>query len=140
VASGLPDRFKRLDAFAWSLSASDAHGSMTLSSILGSSIDRSSLMARFAIVATFDIAEGRMDEFLPLLLAHRERCLKDEPGTLRFDVLRPKEAENKLMLYEEYRDEAAFQDHWNGASIARLRSESTDMIAKLDGVPCTVMS
>ena len=38
----------------------------------------------FAIVATFYVAEGRVDEFLPLLLAHRDRCLKDEPGTLRF--------------------------------------------------------
>ena len=37
---------------------------------------------KFAIVATFDVAEGRMDEFLPHLLAHRDRCLKDEPGTL----------------------------------------------------------
>lgn len=42
-------------------------------------------MARFAIVATFEIAHGQMDAFLPLLMAHRDRCLKDEPGTLRFD-------------------------------------------------------
>lgn len=96
-------------------------------------------MAKFAIVATFDIAEGRMDEFMPLLVAHRDRCLKAEPGTLRFDVLRPKKLENKIMLYEEYQDDAAFQVHWNGASVAQLRSESGDMIAKLDGVPCTVI-
>ena len=96
-------------------------------------------MAKFAIVATLDIAEGRMDEFMPLLLAHRDRCLKEEPGTLRFDVLRPKKLANQVMLYEEYLDDAAFQVHWNGASVARLRSESADMIAKLDGVPCAVM-
>lgn len=96
-------------------------------------------MARFAIVATMDIAEGRMDELMPLLLAHRDRCLKEEPGTLRFDVLRPKKLASQVMLYEEYIDDAAFQVHWNGASVARFRSESTDMIAKLDGVPCAVM-
>ena len=96
-------------------------------------------MAKFAIVATLDIAEGRMDEFMPLLLAHRDRCLKEEPGTLRFDVLRPKELANQVMLYEEYLDDAAFQVHWNGASVACLRSESADMIAKLDGVPCALM-
>ena len=96
-------------------------------------------MAKFAIVATLDIAEGRMDEFMPLLLAHRDRCLKEEPGTLRFDVLRPKKLAKQVMLYEEYLDDAAFQVHWNGASVARLRSESADMIAKLDGVPCAVM-
>ena len=39
-------------------------------------------MAKLAIVATFEIAPGRMDEFLPLLMAHRDRCLKGEAGTL----------------------------------------------------------
>jgi hypothetical protein len=30
-------------------------------------------VSKFAIVATFEVAEGRMGEFLPLLLAHRDR-------------------------------------------------------------------
>jgi quinol monooxygenase YgiN len=96
-------------------------------------------MAKFAIVAAFDIAAGRMDEFLPLLLAHRERCLKDEPGTLRFDVLRPRNEENTIMLYEVYEDEAAFQVHWNGPSVARMRAETTDMVAKLTGTRCSLL-
>ena len=54
-------------------------------------------MAPFAIVATFEVVPGRMDEFLPLLLAHRDRCLKDEPGTVRFDVLRPRNDEHQVM-------------------------------------------
>ena len=96
-------------------------------------------MAKFAIVATFDIAAGRMDEFLPLLLAHRDRCLKDEPGTLRFDVLRPRNEENTVMLYEVYEDEAAFQVHWNGPSVARMRAETTGMVAKLTGTRCSLL-
>ncbi len=96
-------------------------------------------MKRLAVVTTIDIAEGRMDEVVPLLLAHRERCLKDESGTLRFDVLRPKQAENKVMVYEEYQDDAAFQVHLNGDSLARVRSEAADMIAKIDSVHCTIM-
>jgi (4S)-4-hydroxy-5-phosphonooxypentane-2,3-dione isomerase len=71
-------------------------------------------MDQFAIVATFDIVPGRMDEFLPLLGAHRDRCLKDEPGTVGFDVLRPRNDEHQVMLYEVYTDDAAFQVHWNG--------------------------
>ena len=35
-------------------------------------------MAKLAIVATAEIAPGRMDEVLPILMAHRERCLKCE--------------------------------------------------------------
>jgi autoinducer 2-degrading protein len=42
-------------------------------------------MPRFAIIGTVEVAAGRMNEFLPLLMAHRARCLKDEPGTLNFE-------------------------------------------------------
>lgn len=95
--------------------------------------------AEFAIVATFEIAQGRMDEFLPLLIAHRDRCLKDEPGTLRFDVLRPRNEENTVLLYEVYADDAAFQVHWNGANVARMRAETTEMVAKLSGIRCSLL-
>ena len=94
-------------------------------------------MAKFAIVATFEIAPGQIDAFLPLLLAHRDRCLKDEPGTLRFDVLRNEE--NKLMLYEVYEDDAAFQVHWNGPSIARMREEAAGMERKLTVIRCSLL-
>lgn len=104
-----------------------------------SSATRIAKMDKFAIVATFDVAEGRMDEFLPLLLAHRDRCLKDEPGTLRFDVLRPRNEENRIMLYEVYEDDAAFQVHWNGPSVARMRADTTGMVAKRTGIRCALL-
>jgi quinol monooxygenase YgiN len=96
-------------------------------------------MANFAIVATFDIVAGRMDEFLPLLLAHRDRCLKDEPGTLRFDVLRPRNEENRVLLYEVYADDAAFAIHWNGPHVARLRAEIAGMTTSLTGIRCSLL-
>jgi hypothetical protein len=47
-----------------------------------------SWMGMFAVLATYEIAPEQIVDFLPLLLAHRDRCLKDESGTLQFDVLR----------------------------------------------------
>lgn len=96
-------------------------------------------MTRFAIVATFQIAEGRMDEFLPLLLAHRDRCLRDEPGTLRFDVLQPRNEANTVLPYEVYEDDAAFQVHWNGPSVARVQAETREMVVKLTGIRCSLL-
>lgn len=96
-------------------------------------------MGNFAIVATFEVTQGRMDEFLPLMIAHRDRCLKDEPGTLRFDVLRPRKEENSVLLCEVYADEAAFQAHWNGPHVARMRSETKGMVTKLTGIPCSLL-
>ena len=97
-------------------------------------------MAKFAIVATFQIAPGRTDEFLSLLSAHRERCLRDEPGTLQFDILQPHNEPNKVMAYEVYVNEAAFQTHWNGPHIARIRAEAKDTLTKLTGIRCSVSS
>ncbi len=52
-----------------------------------------------------------MDRFETALLAHRERGLRDEPGTLQFEVSRPADGENCFKLYEVYEDGAAFEVH-----------------------------
>jgi quinol monooxygenase YgiN len=41
-----------------------------------------------------------------------------------------------VLLYEVYQDDAAFDAHFNGPSIARLREEAAGMIVKLQGTRC----
>ena len=65
------------------------------------------------------MAPGRRDQLFPLLMAHKARCLKDEPGTLQFEILLPHDDDTKGLLYEVYRDDAAFDVHRNGLSFAR---------------------
>ena len=91
-------------------------------------------MSKLAIIGNLEIAPGHLDRVLPLLMAHRARCLADEPGTLQFEVLLPRDDQTKVLLYEVYTDDAAFQVHWNGPSTARLREEAAGIIA---GVTCT---
>ena len=86
-----------------------------------STLRRDAAINKFAVVATYEIAPDLIDRFLPVLFAHRDRCLANEPGTLRFEVLRP--AEN-LMLFEVYADEAAFDAHRNGPWVTRFREEA----------------
>ena len=85
-------------------------------------------MSSLALIATIEIAPGRKDEFLPLLMAHRARSLRDEPGTLQFEVLAPQEDDAKVLTYEVYRDGAAFDLHRKGPSLARWREETAGMI------------
>lgn len=66
-------------------------------------------MPKLGIVATIEAVPGRMNELLPLLMQHRARCLKDEPGTLQFDFLVPRDDETKVLLIEVSADEDAFQ-------------------------------
>jgi quinol monooxygenase YgiN len=95
-------------------------------------------MPRLAIIGTLEVAPGRKDEVIPLLMAYRARCLKDEPGTLQFEVLVPLEHDTKVLLYEVYRDDAAFNVHWSGTSVARLREEAAGMIVKVSGTRCAL--
>ena len=96
-------------------------------------------MPKLAIIGTIEVTPGRVKEFLPLLMAHRDRCLREEPGTLQFEVLMPRDDDTKVLLYEVYSDQAAFDAHWNGSSVKRLREEAGDMMAKVHGTFCSVM-
>ncbi len=90
-------------------------------------------MAKLAIWATLEIAPDSIEAIIPILLAHKARCLRDEPGTIQFDVLRSRDDDTRVMVYEVYEDEAAFQAHWNGPSLARAREEAGDMLRKVSG-------
>ena len=58
-------------------------------------------MSKFANVVTIEVAPGRRDQVVTLLLAHKAR-LKDEPGTQQFEVLLPKDNDTKVRVYEMY--------------------------------------
>ena len=95
-------------------------------------------MSKFANVVTIQVEPGRRDQVVTLLLAHKAR-LKDEPGTLQFEVLLPKDDDTKVRLYEMYRDAAAFEVHLNGPSLAQFKKETAEMVVKLYGVRCSVV-
>src|SRR5215510_8700417 len=96
-------------------------------------------MPKFANVVTIEVALGPRDQLLPLLAAHKARCLKDEPGTLEFEILLPKDDDTKVLSYEVYQDEAAFEVHRNGQSLAQLRGEIAGIVVKLHGTRCAVV-
>jgi (4S)-4-hydroxy-5-phosphonooxypentane-2,3-dione isomerase len=98
-------------------------------------------MSYLAIIGSIEVAQGRRDQLLPLLMAHRARCLKDEQGvTLQFEVLAPRDDDTKVLLYEVYRDDAAFEAHRSGPSVAQFREESAGMIAKLSLTKCSFVN
>ena len=96
-------------------------------------------MPKFANVVTIEAAPGRRDQLIPLLAAHKARCLRDEPGTLAFEILLPKDDDTRILSYEVYRDDAAFDVHRNGRSLAQLREEIAGLVVKLHGTRCTVV-
>lgn len=94
-------------------------------------------MSKLAVVGTIVVQPGTRSEVLNAALAHRERCIKNEPGTLAFEVLIPVDDETKILFYELYTDAAAFAAHMNGESMAQLQSEVGTKVASLAAVQCT---
>jgi quinol monooxygenase YgiN len=92
-------------------------------------------VARLALVGTIEIAPGRKDQLLSALMAHKARCLKDEPGTLQMEVLSPREDDAELLVYEVYRDDAAFDVHRNGRTGAAARIQPLRYRRKREAAP-----
>ena len=60
---------------------------------------------------TIQVKPEYFAEFLEVVLYDAEHSEKDEPGCLRFDVIRDRDDSNRFYFYEIYRDEAALEAH-----------------------------
>ena len=87
-------------------------------------------MARFTILVRFRIADGRMDAFLPLMIENAQASRRDEPGCERFAVLRLADQPDVILLYEIYRDRAAFDEHCASPHFKRFDAATKDMVAE----------
>jgi autoinducer 2-degrading protein len=89
-------------------------------------------MAKVALVVEFQLKPGAHAAFDAIIRDHAAGTLADEPGCERFDVLQPKGKEgpnlSRVMLYEVYADDAAFQAHTQNPRLARTRAAYESLI------------
>jgi quinol monooxygenase YgiN len=62
------------------------------------------------VVARYVVADGHADTVVRLLRANAEAS-RGEPGCLEFSVFQDADDPRRILLYEEYTDEDAFQAH-----------------------------
>ena len=89
---------------------------------------------KHAVIGTIEVKPGTRDAALQAVLAHRERSLRDEPGTLQFEVLVPNDDPNRIHLFELYADTSAFVAHMKGASMAKVNEEAGHLLLSLTGI------
>lgn len=94
-------------------------------------------MTDLVIIATLELRPGSREQVIPVLQRHRECCLRDEPGTLAFEVLVPEKLQDQILLYERYTSREAFDAHWNGSSMKAVQAEAGSLIINLVGTFCT---
>ena len=77
--------------------------------------------ARSSIIAEFEVKPGALEQFLELAKADAAQSVAKEPGCRQFDVTLEREAANRVVLYEIYDDEAAFDAHLQTAHLKAFR-------------------
>ena len=80
-----------------------------------------------SIIVEYETEDGRENEFASLIKDHARRTLFEEPGCLRFEVLKPVDSDgrpipNRLMVSELYADQTAVDMHGDNPRLATVRS------------------
>jgi autoinducer 2-degrading protein len=81
-------------------------------------------MPPYVITVDFYLHAGTLEPFLKLIKENADKSLTEEPGCNRFDVLIEKGAPDHIVLYEIYRDRAAFEVHLKSRHFAEFNAAS----------------
>lgn len=84
-------------------------------------------MPEISIIVEYETHEGREEEFAALIKDHARRTLFEEEGCLRFEVLKPVDADgaplpNRMMVSELYADHTAVDLHKGNPRLAIVRT------------------
>lgn len=78
---------------------------------------------------TVHIKPEHLDAFIDATLSNG-RSTVQEPGNLRFELLRHADSQTTFTLVEIYRDEAAMNAHFETEHFAAWRAATTDVFAE----------
>ena len=82
----------------------------------------------FVLQVNIRIKPENVDAFMKKLQANAAAARK-EPGCKQFDVLVDPQDKTKVMLYEVYTDEKAFEVHQQGAAFKKYVAEAVPLLA-----------
>jgi autoinducer 2-degrading protein len=84
----------------------------------------------YTLIVDFEVKEGTADQVLALVSENARNSVEKEPGCLQFDVMQAQDNPNRIMLFEVYTDEAAFQAHGKSAHIQEFLAKARPMFVK----------
>ncbi|MCB5906403.1 putative quinol monooxygenase [Streptomyces pinistramenti] len=74
----------------------------------------------YHVLVQFDVPPSKRDAFVAAGLFDAEGSLANEPGTLRFEVIRDEDNPNRIYLDEVYTSREAFEEHCNNETIKKF--------------------
>ncbi len=90
-------------------------------------------MPEMTIIVEFETHEGREEQLTALIRNHALLTLEEEPGCLRFEVIKPVEPDgtpipNRVMVNELYADQAAVAAHDRNPRLPELRAATGPLL------------
>jgi quinol monooxygenase YgiN len=82
----------------------------------------------FVLQVQIRIKPENVDAFMKKL-DENAKAARKEPGCKQFEVLVDPKDNTKIMLYEVYNDEAAFEEHQKGAAFKKYVAEAVPLLA-----------
>ena len=82
----------------------------------------------FVLQVSIRIKPENVDAFMKKL-DENARAARTEKGCRQFEVLVDPKDRTKIMLYEVYNDEAAFEEHQKGAAFKKYIAEAVPLLA-----------
>lgn len=83
----------------------------------------------FVIIAEFEVRPDKIDRFLELAAMDARQSLATEPGCEQFDVTVLEDDPSTVVLYEVYRDAAAFEAHLETPHLKAFRDELDQLVS-----------
>lgn len=87
-------------------------------------------MKGYVILVDFLLKPGSKTEFRRAIDANARASCRDERGCSRFDVVEPRDDDDRILLYEVYDDRAAFEEHLKTPHLAAFEAASNHLVTK----------
>jgi quinol monooxygenase YgiN len=85
-------------------------------------------MSGFVIIVDFRLRGGAEKRFRRMVDDNARASVRDEPGCRRFDVVEPEGEPGRILLYEIYESETAFDAHCRAAHFLAFDAESAPLV------------
>jgi autoinducer 2-degrading protein len=93
-----------------------------------------------ALFVALDVRPALRERLLAAITAQGAASLEREPGCLRFDVCVDSDNANRVLLYEVYKDEAAFDAHGKTPHFAVWRAAADECVERLERTLTTIVA
>jgi (4S)-4-hydroxy-5-phosphonooxypentane-2,3-dione isomerase len=87
-------------------------------------------MSGFVVLVDFRLKPGSQSGFRKLVDANATDSVRNEPGCRRFDVLEVQAQSDRVLLYEIYDNEAAFDEHCRTRHFLDFDKASAALVAE----------